>query len=95
MYVMDSGMAAILGATMDSRARQKSKVLVMDIATSHTVGAALQNGELNGFFEYHTKDINLEHLEALLRKLADGDLEHKQILSEGGHGAYIRKAFCF
>jgi uncharacterized protein (DUF1786 family) len=67
----------------------------MDIATSHTVGAALQNGELNGFFEYHTKDIALENLETLLRKLADGDLEHKQILSEGGHGAYIRKAFGF
>ncbi len=95
VYVMDSGMAAILGASMDPRSRQKSRLLVMDIATSHTVGAALQNGELNGFFEYHTKDIALEHLETLLRKLADGDLEHKQILSEGGHGAYIRKAFGF
>jgi uncharacterized protein (DUF1786 family) len=95
VYVMDSGMAAILGASMDPRARDKSRLLVMDIATSHTVGAALEDGELNGFFEYHTHDITLERLEILLKKLADGELKHQQILAEGGHGAYIRKAFGF
>ncbi len=95
IYVMDSGMAAILGASMDPRVQQKSNVLVMDIATSHTVGAALQDGELAGFFEYHTHDITRERLEELLHGLADGKLEHKQILSEGGHGAYVRKAFGF
>lgn len=95
IYVMDSGMAAILGASMDPGARQKSRLLVVDIATSHTVGAALQDGELAGFFEYHTSDITLERLEKLLEGLADGKLGHRQILSEGGHGAYIRKAFGF
>jgi uncharacterized protein (DUF1786 family) len=95
IYVMDSGMAAILGACMDPRVKGKRNVLVMDIATSHTIGAALQDGELDGFFEYHTSDITLERLETLLRELADGKLEHKQILSEGGHGAYTRKAFGF
>jgi uncharacterized protein (DUF1786 family) len=34
-------------------------------------------------------------LEVLLRDLADGILEHGQILDEGGHGAYIRKSFGF
>lgn len=59
------------------------------------VGAAIQGEELTGFFEYHTSDITLKRLEVLLRELADGILEHKQILEEGGHGAYIRKAFGF
>jgi uncharacterized protein (DUF1786 family) len=95
IYIMDSGMAAILGASMDPRVKRKRKCLVMDIATSHTVGAALQDGEINGFFEYHTKDISLERLEKLLRELADGKLKHQQILSEGGHGAYIRRSFGF
>lgn len=94
-YVMDSGMAAILGATMDYRARQRNRVITIDIATSHTVGAALLGGEIAGFFEYHTKDITLERLESLVIALADGDLEHTQILKEGGHGAYSRKAFGF
>ena len=95
IYVMDSGMAAILGASMDSRAREKERVLILDVATSHTVGAALEREEMAGFFEYHTSDIDLERLEVLLRDLANGILEHAEILKEGGHGAYIRKAFGF
>jgi uncharacterized protein (DUF1786 family) len=95
IYVMDSGMAAILGASLDIRADSKEKILVLDVATSHTVGAALEKGEIAGFFEYHTSDITLERLEWLLRELASGKLEHKQILEEGGHGAYTRKAFGF
>ncbi|MDB9822933.1 DUF1786 domain-containing protein [Deltaproteobacteria bacterium] len=95
IYVMDSGMAAILGASLDSSAVGKEHVMVLDIATSHTVGAALDNGEIAGFFEYHTRDISLEKLESLLIQLGDGKLEHSKILEEGGHGAYIRKSFGF
>ncbi len=92
IYVMDSGMAAILGASMDWRVRKKKRTMVLDVATSHTVAAALEEGEIAGFFEYHTKDITLERLEALLEALAEGRLSHEEILKEGGHGAYIRKA---
>jgi uncharacterized protein (DUF1786 family) len=95
IYVMDSGMAAILGASMDSLCRRKKCFLVLDIATSHTVGAAMSGEELAGFFEYHTQDITLEKLEDLLRDLADGKLSHQQILSEGGHGAFVRQAVGF
>jgi uncharacterized protein (DUF1786 family) len=95
VYVMDSGMAAILGASTDPRVVQKENALVLDIATSHTVGAALQGEELAGFFEYHTRDITLERLEALLVDLANGDLSHEGILAEGGHGAFVRTCFGF
>jgi uncharacterized protein (DUF1786 family) len=95
VYVMDSGMAAILGASMDPRVRQRENALVLDIATSHTVGAAIQGEELAGFFEYHTEDITLERLETLLVDLANGDLSHARVLSEGGHGAYTRRSFGF
>ncbi len=95
IYVMDSGMAAILGASMDPRARGKKKIMVLDVATSHTVGAALEGGQIAGFFEYHTHDITLERLESLMIDLADGKLSHESILEKGGHGAYIRKAIRF
>lgn len=95
IYIMDSGFAAILGASMDTAARNREKILVMDVATSHTVGAALLGGEIAGFFEYHTRDITLEKIESLLRDLADGKLDHGCILREGGHGAYTRKGFGF
>jgi len=95
LYIMDSGMAAILGASTDILAKQKGKILILDVATSHTVGAALRGEELSGFFEYHTADITLDRLESLLKRLADGKLEHKKVLEEGGHGAYIRDSFGF
>jgi uncharacterized protein (DUF1786 family) len=92
VYVMDSGMAAILGSAMDPTAQGKDIFMVLDIATSHTVGAVLRQTELLGSFEYHTHDITLVHLEQLLRDLAQGRLTHTQILAEGGHGAYLREA---
>lgn len=92
VYVMDSGMAAILGASMDFEAQKRKNILVLDAATSHTVGAALMDGELAGFFEYHTRDITAEKLDLLMVGLANGELDHEQVLREGGHGAYIRRA---
>lgn len=93
VYVMDSGMAAILGASLDRQARDKERLLVLDIATSHTVGAAVEAGVLCGFFEYHTKDISAELLDRLLQDLPEGRLSHRQVLDQGGHGAYTRRAF--
>jgi uncharacterized protein (DUF1786 family) len=95
IYVMDSGMAAILGASMDSLAQGKKPVLLLDIATSHTVGAAMAGEEIAGFFEYHTQDITLEKLEDLLRDLANGKLSHRRILAQGGHGAFLRRTLGF
>ena len=95
IYVMDSGMAAILGASMDEMAQTDKPVLLLDIATSHTVGAAMTGHKLDGFFEYHTQDITLKKLETLLQDLADGNLSHRKILAEGGHGAFLRRAVGF
>lgn len=95
VYVMDSGMAAILGASMDMAALDKHTLAVLDVATSHTVGATFSGGEIAGFFEYHTHDITIHRLQRLIRDLADGNLHHDQILSEGGHGCYMRKAVGF
>jgi uncharacterized protein (DUF1786 family) len=92
---MDSGMAAILGGTLDPEARSKERIIVLDLATSHTLGAALEQGEIAGFFEYHTRDITPERLDSLVIELADGELVHQNILAQGGHGAYMRKAFGF
>jgi uncharacterized protein (DUF1786 family) len=95
VFVMDSGMAAILGASADSLASSKTSIMVLDIATSHTVGAALAGGELAGYFEYHTRDITLNRMESLLCELAEGKLTNDNILKEGGHGAYVRRPIGF
>jgi uncharacterized protein (DUF1786 family) len=95
VYVMDSGMAAILGASMDPVAASKEKIMILDVATSHTLGAGLIRGELAGFFEYHTSDITPGRLEALVKEQAEGTLRHEKILAEGGHGAYTRNRIGF
>jgi len=95
IYLMDTGMAAILGASSDPSARGKKRVIVLDIASSHTLGALLLDGEIGGFFEYHTRAITPEILKALIVDLAEGRLSHERIISEGGHGAYIRRAVGF
>jgi len=92
VYVMDSGMAAVVGAALDTHAPKDRPFVVLDVATSHTVCAAVAAGELAGLVEYHTVDITRERLEALLENLVAGRLDHRQVLEEGGHGAYIRKA---
>jgi uncharacterized protein (DUF1786 family) len=95
VFVMDSGMAAIQGASLDSLARGRDCVAVLDVATSHTLGATLMQGEIAGFFEYHTSEINGARVDELLKGLADGTLSHQQILDEGGHGAYLRRTVGF
>jgi uncharacterized protein (DUF1786 family) len=92
VYVMDSGMAAILGASLDFGLKSKSRFVVLDIATSHTVCATIDNGEIAGIVEYHTRDLSLEKLESLIIDLAEGRLVHQRVVAEGGHGAYLRKA---
>ncbi|NSW88067.1 MAG: pyruvate formate-lyase activating enzyme [Syntrophobacteraceae bacterium] len=92
VYVMDSGMAAILGASLDFHARAAANSIVLDVATSHTVAAALEGIEIVGFFEYHTRDVTVERLDLLVRQLADGKLRHDRVITEGGHGAYVRGA---
>jgi uncharacterized protein (DUF1786 family) len=91
-FVMDSGMAAIVGAALDPNAPPERPFMVLDVATSHTVCAAVAGNELAGVVEYHTKDITRERLEGLLEDLAAGRLDHRQVLAEGGHGAYTRQA---
>jgi uncharacterized protein (DUF1786 family) len=95
IYLMDTGIAAILGASSDPRARGEEPIIVLDIASSHTLGALILDGEIAGFFEYHTSAITPEILRALIIDLAEGRLSHEKILAEGGHGAYARKAVEF
>jgi len=91
VYVMDSGMAAITGAAQDPHAAEAGCV-ILDIATSHTVGASLRGREVLGIFEYHTHDVTAAVLDDLLTGLTAGTLSHEAVLARGGHGAFIRQA---
>jgi uncharacterized protein (DUF1786 family) len=95
IFVMDSGMAAIAGAAKDPAAFGKNRIMVLDVATSHTVCAVLEHEDLAGFFEYHTKDVSAPLLDRRMGELANGGISHQGILDQGGHGAFLRKAVGF
>jgi uncharacterized protein (DUF1786 family) len=92
LFMMDTGMAAIVGASLDTRLLGCTHYLIVDIGNSHTLGAVLSEGLIGGFFEYHTDGLNPQKMEELLINLGDGRLNHQEIVSKGGHGAYVR--FC-
>jgi len=69
-------------------AKGKQKIFILDVATSHTVGAAMSGDEIAGFFEYHTVDITLGRLEAELK-------QGYHFLHIVAHGMFKRKAVLF
>jgi uncharacterized protein (DUF1786 family) len=44
---------------------------------------------IEGVFEHHTGEIDLQKLETLLRALADGSLKHEDVFDDMGHGALM------
>lgn len=91
VFVMDSGIAAIIGARTDPRCRDARRVVVLDVATSHTVAAAFDGEELCALVEYHTKDLTTAKLDELFVELVEGKLNHESVIAAGGHGALTRR----
>lgn len=90
LFMMDTGMAAIVGASLDPRLQGCTHFIIVDIGNSHTLGAVLSAGAIGGFFEYHTNSVTPQRMKELLINLGNGNLNHRDIIAEGGHGAYIR-----
>jgi len=90
LFMMDTGVAAIVGGSLDPRLQECTHFIIVDIGNSHTLGAVLSEGLIGGFFEYHTNGLTSQVIEQLLINLAEGKLAHQDIVAEGGHGAYIR-----
>ena len=90
LFMMDTGVAAIVGASLDPRLRGCTHCIIVDIGNSHTLAAVLSNGLIGGFFEYHTDGLTPKLAEELLVSLGNGKLTHEEIIAAGGHGAFIR-----
>jgi len=89
LVVMDTAPAAVLGATLDQKVGERSRVLVANVGNFHTLAFRLGPGGIEGVFEHHTGLIDLPKLEALLRSLAEGSLKHEDVFDDHGHGALV------
>ena len=89
LVVMDTAPAAILGATLDSKVRDRARVMIANIGNFHTLAFRLGSNGIEGVFEHHTGLLDLAHLELLLIALAEGSLTHDEVFGHHGHGALI------
>jgi uncharacterized protein (DUF1786 family) len=89
LIVMDTAPAAVLGATFDPVVAKRKRILIANVGNFHTLAFRLGYNGIEGLFEHHTGEINLQKLESLLRALADGSLKHADVFNDMGHGALI------
>jgi uncharacterized protein (DUF1786 family) len=86
--VMDTGVAAILGALEDEAVKPLSAapLLIVNIGNEHTLAAWWVDGRVQGIYEHHTGLLNQGKLMAHLEAFTAGRLTNEQILEDMGHG---------
>jgi len=89
LVVMDTAPAAVLGATFDPVVAKRERKIIVNVGNFHTLAFRLSEKGIDGVFEHHTGEIDLEKLESLLRRLADGSLKHEDVFNDMGHGALM------
>jgi uncharacterized protein (DUF1786 family) len=89
LMVMDTAPAAVLGATLDPVVKSRESNLIANIGNFHTIAFRLKGQLVEGVFEHHTGLIDIQKLDRMLRAFAGGDLTHKEIFDDHGHGSLI------
>ena len=92
VLLMDTGPAAICGALAGSSG---SPVVVANIGNGHTLAAVVAGNRMLALFEHHTRNVDAQKMDGLIRRLCDGELGFDDIFNDGGHGCYIRQAVGF
>jgi len=92
VLLMDTGPAAICGALGGSSG---GPVAVVNIGNGHTLAAVVAGNRMLALFEHHTRYVDAQKMDGLIRRLCDGELGFDDIFNDGGHGCYIRQAVGF
>ena len=87
--VMDTKFASIAGMCYDETAIKLKSFIVIDIGNGHTTAASIENGKIQGVFEHHTSSLTGESLERYIKRLASGEITHKEVYNDNGHGAHV------
>ncbi len=97
LIVMDTAPAAVLGARFDPVVAARTQKIICNVGNFHTLAFRLGEKGIEGVFEHHTGEIDLQKLESLLQRLADSSLKHEDVFNDMGHGAlmYSREKFEF
>ncbi len=86
--VIDSKFAAVAGALHDVKERP---CLCVDVGNGHTLASIMDDG-VSGVFEHHTHALSDKKLADYLRRFCDGDVAHKEVFDDDGHGCFTSDA---
>ena len=89
LIVMDTAPAAVLGASFDPTVAKRKNKIITNIGNFHTLAFRMGEDGIEGVFEHHTGEIDLQKLETLLCALANGSLKHEDVFGDMGHGALM------
>ncbi len=89
LVLMDTGAAAVLGASLDRVIARHRRRLCVNTGNSHAIAFYLDGLKVLGLFEHHTSLLSTEKLDVLLENLVSGEASSSEIQAEGGHGAVI------
>jgi len=92
LLLLDTGPAAALGALEDQGVACRSENMIVNLGNAHTLAFHLHRGLIKAFFEHHTRLLNVEKIDSMLRRLVAGTLTHEEVFGEGGHGCIIIEA---
>jgi uncharacterized protein (DUF1786 family) len=91
VLVMDTSPDAILGCLMDPAVKEADPILAVNVGNGHSMAAIISGGEVTAVLEHHTRLLNPEKMEKLLRDFADGKLSDEKVFDDNGHGMFYLK----
>lgn len=86
--VLDTGIAAIIGALTDPRGRawNSEGCTIVNVGNFHTIAALVRNFRVLGLYEHHTGLLSPSKLSEHLNGFRRGSLRHEEVFEDGGHG---------
>lgn len=89
VMLMDTASAAVQGALLDPHVAAHDNLLVVNVGNFHVLAFRFGVKGIEGVFEHHTGEIDLEQLDNFISKLIDSTLRHEDIFDTMGHGALV------
>lgn len=90
LLIMDTGIAAVLGSLEDEKVASVRRKLLINIGNGHTLAILLDGKEIQALFEHHTSLLTEENLHGYMKRLLKGEVTHKEVFDDNGHGLYVR-----
>jgi uncharacterized protein (DUF1786 family) len=88
VLVMDTSPDAILGCLMDPVVEKADPILAVNVGNGHTMAAIISRDKITAVLEHHTRLLNPQKMERLLRDFADGKLSNEEVFEDNGHGMF-------